>query len=226
MRDPDVISLVDGPRVALVDDHPVVLQGLADLISRELGVRIVHRGPTIDLVLTLRPPADLVLLDLDLGGGRMARVEDVGRLMDAGSRVLVVSAMASQATVRAMIRAGVSGVVSKSEPPEVLLEAVRCVLDEGSWTGPEVASAIAADPIRPSLSLQEERVLVLYASGLKVDAVARRTELAPGTVKTYVKRIRAKYAQAGRPAPSKTDLYREARRDGLIVEDPPDITLA
>lgn len=216
--DERVISLVDEPRIALVDDHPVVRRGLADLLEVGVGARIVVSSPDLEPVLELEQPPDLVLLDIDLGG-RMASVEDVAALLARGTKVLVVSALASQAAVRAMVRAGVSGFVSKSEAPEVLVDAVQTVLTEGSWTGPEVAGAIAADPACPHLSRQEERVLVLYASGMKADAVARRTDLSPGTVKTYLKRIRAKYAQAGRPAPSKTDLYREARRDGYITED-------
>lgn len=216
--DEQVISLIDAPRIALVDDHPVVRRGLADLLVASIGADVVVSSPDLEEVLALERGADLVLLDIDLGG-RIASVADVEQLLSRGTKVLVVSALAPQAAVRAMLRAGVGGFVSKSEAPEVLVDAVQTVLSEGSWTGPEVAGAIAADPARPHLSRQEERVLVLYASGMKADAVARRTDLSPGTVKTYLKRIRAKYAQAGRPAPSKTDLYREARRDGYITED-------
>lgn len=213
-----------GRTVAIVDDHPVVRRGLAELLETELGLRVVLSGCQLSAVLEISPPPDLVLLDLDLGG-RMASTDDVARILALGPRVLVVSALASSASVRAMVRVGVSGVVSKAEPPEVVVEAVSSVLREGTWTGPETAAAIAADPSRPSLSAQEERILVLYASGMKAETVAHRMELAPGTVKTYVKRIRAKYAEAGRPVPNKTDLYREARRDGYLLDEPGSLAL-
>lgn len=205
----------DPVRIALVDDHPVVRQGLADLLVTQLGAVICFSGETLAGVLGVQPPPDLLVLDLDLGS-QLADPGQAQEVMERGTAVLVISALGSPAAIRAMVAAGVNGFVSKQEPPEVLLEAARTILAEGVWTGPEVAAAIAGDPSRPALSPQEERVLVLYASGLKIEAVARRTDISAGTAKTYLKRVRAKYAERGRPAPTKTDLYREARRDGLI----------
>lgn len=63
-------------------------------------------------------------------------------------------------------------------------------------------------------------MLVLYASGLKLDAVARQLGIKTATVREYLERIRAKYDAAGRFAPTKTDLYKQAVRDGLVP--PPD----
>lgn len=205
------------PRVAIIDDHPLVRQGLADLLAGNLAVTIVHVGADLPAIAMIVPAPDLLVLDLDLGG-HTADPALVGQLMARGTRVLVISALASPTAVRDMVRIGVAGFASKAEPPEVLVEAVATVLAEGVWTSPQVAAAIAGDPAGPSLSPQEQRVLVLYASGLKLESVARRAGITAGTAKTYLKRIRAKYAEVGRPVPTKTDLYREAVRDGLIGE--------
>lgn len=206
-------------RVAVVDDHPLVCSGLSDLLVGELGVRIVYAGADFERAAKIVPPPHLLILDLDLAG-RSASPTLAAAVMAAGTPILVLSALGSPVAIREMIHVGVSGFVSKSEPPEVLVEAVSTVLHDGVWTSPQVAAAIAGDPAGPALSPQEQRVLVLYASGLKLEAVARRAGITPGTAKTYLKRIRAKYAEHGRPAPTKTDLYREARRDGLIDEPP------
>lgn len=81
--------------------------------------------------------------------------------------------------------------------------------------------ALLADLVRqgaggPELSAQEARVLQLCAEGLKVSAVARRLSLSPHTVHTYLRRIRRKFADHGRPVASQLELYRAASEWGLL----------
>ena len=66
------------------------------------------------------------------------------------------------------------------------------------------------------LSNQERKALVLYASGLKLDAVARRMNVAPSTVKQYIERAKSKYRIAGKPIRTKTEMYRALRDEGLV----------
>jgi DNA-binding CsgD family transcriptional regulator len=77
---------------------------------------------------------------------------------------------------------------------------------------------LAAGPEAPDLSPRERDALRLYASGLKLAAVARRMDISPHTVKEYLDRVRMKYQQVGRPARTRTELYAEARRDGLLSD--------
>jgi DNA-binding NarL/FixJ family response regulator len=67
-----------------------------------------------------------------------------------------------------------------------------------------------------TLSEQEQKALVLYASGLKLESVARRMNVAPSTVKSYLDRVRDKYREAGIEARTKTSLYKVARDEGLL----------
>jgi DNA-binding NarL/FixJ family response regulator len=201
---------------AIIDDHALVRGGLSGLLA-DLGLEVVHQGVDPAALLALDPVPDLVLLDLDLGGTPADPVL-AGRLQERGCRVLVVSAMADSGQVAAMVEAGVAGFVSKRESPETLAEAVRTVLVEGSWVSPEVAAVLLAGQRRPSLTDVQRRVLVLYASGMKLDAVARTLDISPGTASTHLKRARAKYAELGRTASNRVDLYREVRRDGLLGE--------
>lgn len=203
------------PRVAIVDDHPLVRQGIADLMRREIGADIVMSSDRMEDVLEIDPLPDLLLLDLDLGTST-ADPQLAESLVRSGVPVLVVSALGSPKAIRDMLRSGVAGFINKKEPPATLAAAAREVLETGRWTGPETAAAIAGDPHRPHLSPQEERILVLYASGLKLVSAARAVGVSLPTAKTYVNRIRAKYEQVGRPVPTKTDLYREAVRDGYL----------
>jgi DNA-binding NarL/FixJ family response regulator len=82
----------------------------------------------------------------------------------------------------------------------------------------EWAAAMDGDPQldRAGLSPQEQTVLSLFARGLKAQAVGAQLGIAVGTVDDYVRRIRAKYVRAGRPAYTKVDLYKRAVEDGLL----------
>jgi DNA-binding NarL/FixJ family response regulator len=205
--------------VAVVDDHALVRQGLVRALATQPGleVEVVHDGDDPGAVLALEPAPALVLLDVDLDGTPVS-VEVVRALVDRGCAILVVSALGDPRTIRALLGAGVAGFVSKRESTDSLVEAVGAVLRGESWTTPELAGVLASDdtPDRPSLSPQEHRALVLYASGLTLDSVARRMEVRPGTVREYLARVRGKYESTGRQVRTKTDLYREAVRDGYL----------
>lgn len=208
---------VTGPRIAIVDDHALMRCGLAGTVQSELGARVVYQGAEPADVLTIDPPPDILLLDLDLGDST-ADPEMAARIEQAGCRVLVVSAMAVPEVLATMMDAGVSGFVSKKESPETLVKAIRYVLANGNWTSPEVAAVLVSRVTRAHLSPAQERVLVLYASGMTLESVARHVGISVGTANTHLKRARAKYADLGRPAGSRIDLYRAARADGIIKE--------
>ena len=158
------------------------------------------------------------LLILDLMVERQANVDPalVRRLVDAGLRVLVFSALASPPLVREIIRAGVGGVLGKRDTEEAVISAIWSVLKGDGWMTSEVAAAIAGDASRPVLSVQEERALVLYASGMTLDDVAVSIGVKPNTAKQYLSRVKAKYTATGRPASTKVDLTNLAWQDGYL----------
>ncbi|MEI8084018.1 MAG: response regulator transcription factor [Actinomycetes bacterium] len=207
--------------IAIVEDHPLVLHGLEQMLTvREPAPAVVWRGDNLSALVEFRPVPTLVLLDLDLGSSQ-ADPFLVRQIIDAGSAVLVVSAMGSPTLVRQLISVGVSGFVTKSDAPADLFDAIDTVLSGEPWTSHELAAVLATSTQEedPGLTDQERKVLSLYARGLKIDAVARHLGVSPHTVKTYLKRIREKCVRVGRPAPTATDLYREALREGLIPLD-------
>lgn len=206
--------------IAIIDDHALVREGLVGTLSRRDDIQVVHVGECAADVLQLEPAPDIVLLDLDLDG-KAASAEEAAAMIDRGSRVLVVSALGSPVLIRDMVRAGVSGFVPKRDTSESLLEAIDAVLNGEHWTPPDLAAILANDhaATRPKLSERERRVLVLYASGLKMAAVARQLGISMHSAKTYLDRVRAKYAASGLRAGTKTELYQAAVRDGLIDPD-------
>ena len=204
-----------GPRIAIVDDHALVRIGLSRTVQEQLEAEVVYEGTQPLDVLEVSPLPDICLLDLDLGDVS-ADPQVARRIQAAGCPVLVVSAMGGTATIQGMIDVGVAGFISKRESSETLVKAIRYVLAEGTWTSPEVAAMLVSSVARPELSLAQQRVLTLYASGMTLDSVARRLGISPGTASTHLKRARAKYAELGRPAGSRVDLYKAAVSDGIL----------
>lgn len=214
-------------RVAVVEDHLLQRRRTEELLHGQGAFRVVHSAETLpDFIAWLRrAPVEerphLLILDLTVERGPSADPDVVNALVRAGIRVMVLSALASAPLVRQIVRAGVSAVVGKRDSEEDIISAVWTVLGERQWMSPELAAVIAGDDRRPKLSEQEERALVLYASGLTLDAVAEALGVKRDTAKTYLDRVKAKYADLGRTVRSKVDLGRAAVADGFLdLEDP------
>ncbi len=207
------------PTFILLEDHPLVLQSLRDQIVGQFPDAVfTYAGQ--DLLSSLEAhvavPADCAIVDLDLGDDH-SPVDVVSALVTSSIPVLIVSALAAPATVQAVMMAGADGFVSKRADVGQLSEALEAVLNGSTYVSPELAGAMLSKPAKSvSLSEQEQRALVLYASGLKLDAVARKMGVAPSTVKSYIERVRDKYRQLGIEAGTKTSLYKVARDEGLL----------
>jgi two-component system, NarL family, nitrate/nitrite response regulator NarL len=208
--------------VAVVDDHPVVHEGVRSWIARDApdAVQLVAAVDSVEALLAgPGRDADVVLLDLNLHG-RMA-MDEVGQLTDLGRRVVVYSEHTDDATVLAVMERGAFSFLAKHEAREhcvaTILEAAR---DRGYIT-PSAAGAMAADdrPDRPVLSEQEMTALLLWFQSMSKSSVAARMAISESTVRQYIERARIKYANAGRPAPTKSQLLARAIQDGLVRAD-------
>lgn len=208
-------------RIAIVDDHVLVRDGIAAAAREMPGVSVVLETDSLGELAAVQPPPDLVLLDMDLHGLQV-QPDEVAAIIERGSQVLIVSAMATAPVIRHLISQGVAGYVPKRDSSATILaEAIATVLRGDYWTTPALAAVLSGDRSsgRPSLSEREMRALALYASGLKMASVGRRMGISPHTAKKYIDRVRAKYSAIGRDVGSKTDLYRAALVDGFISSD-------
>lgn len=207
------------PRLLIVEDHPLVREALTARIAQSLATYdIRYSGPALSeaLEVVAAEPIDCAILDLDLGDGS-SPIANTAYLVTAGARVLIVSALADPATVRASLRAGALGFVSKAAPLDEFSASLTAVLAGDSYTSRDVAAMLYSDSsVSVALSERERTAMVLYASGLKMETVARRMGVKTSTAQEYIKRVREKYLKAGTPLPSKTDLYRQAREEGLV----------
>lgn len=209
-------------RIAIIEDHLLQRQRTEELVGAQHDLQLVFSGESApEFVAWLRatPPQQhphLLLLDLIVDRQRSVDVALVSALLNAGLRIVVLSALASPPLVREIVRAGVNAVVGKRDSEDDILAAIRAAAHGEQWMTTDLASVIAGDSIRPKLSIQEERALILYASGLTIDDVASSMNVKPDTAKQYIDRVRAKYTSAGYTASTKLDLSRIAWVDGYI----------
>jgi DNA-binding NarL/FixJ family response regulator len=190
---------------------------------------VVFSGDTVTEYLKWRTysgssPADVVVLDLTLGDGTTV-TENVVRLVRDQSEVIIHSVADRPAAVREALAAGAAGVVSKSSRIDDVIRAIRIVARGEPLDNVEWASAVDGDRAfaDAQLSARERDVLRLYATGLPLKAVADRLGIAYSTAKENITRVRVKYIDVGRPAPTKVDLLRRAMEDGLVAEDDGDV---
>ncbi len=208
-----------GPaRIVILEDHPMMRETLeARLVSSSGDIEITYSGPSTAEALAAAAGMQIacVILDLDLGDGS-AFTENLSALADLQAPVVIVSATATPRAVQVALGRGVQAYVSKQSPAHEFTQAITAVLQGRTYLSTDLAAMLATSEAPVALSPQEQRALLLYSSGMKLDAVARRMEVSPGTAKEYIKRVRAKYAAAGRPVPTKVELYKAAQDEGLL----------
>jgi DNA-binding NarL/FixJ family response regulator len=206
-------------RIALIGVQALTRDGLRASL-REAGYDVVHEGDSLAALVNTGVDCDVVVLDLDHGDGAMTSQRELDALATRGCRVLVVSTLGRPDEAKELLAGGVAGFVPKWQTMQALEQAIRDVAAGSLMTSRDLARILDrdGDPGRPELSTQEATALRLYASGMKLSAVARQMNVQPSTAKEYIQRVREKYAAAGRPAPTKTDLYRQAVRDHILEE--------
>jgi two-component system, NarL family, nitrate/nitrite response regulator NarL len=205
--------------VAVVDDHPVVIEGVRTWIGQDSAarVRIVSAGPDLDAAVHgAGRHADVILLDLELEGRLM--IDAISGLADDGRRVIVFSQHAGEQMVRAALDAGAIAYVTKQEGPRHLVDAIVATAHDRPAVPPAMAGVMVADQ-RPRLAPQERTALLLWFQSRSKAAVAERMGIRETTVKQYIDRARIKYGQVGRHAAGKAALLARAIEDGLVRPD-------
>ncbi|TBN56258.1 response regulator transcription factor [Glaciihabitans arcticus] len=209
-------------RVAIVDDHQLVLDGLtARLAPRSLGIEVVASvSRWSDLLVHPGFPVDVVVLDLNLDDG-IAVDTKIRMLRSAGVSAVVMSRHADSASVHSAMRAGALGFVPKTESSEELILAIRSA-GAGerhlSLTLERELEDFAATP-DAGLGKQEQRALVLYATGRSIHEVALEMDTTDETIKSYIKRARRKYVAVDIDLSNRVLLRQHALRVGWIAPE-------
>jgi len=178
--------------VLIVDDHPVVRQGLRALLEVQDDIMVVGEAgdgrAAVSLATSLSP--DIVLLDLKLPG--MDGLAVLQPLSAAGLRVLVLTSATDPAAASQAVRAGAAGVVYKDIDPDALVRAIRSVHDGNVLLAPEAASSLVRGSAANTLTPREREVLAAIAEGRSNREIARLLRVSEKTVKAHVSSVLAK----------------------------------
>lgn len=206
-------------RLAVVDDHRAISRGVPEGLAPLIALcEPVVRALTVDELLTHAGEFDVVVLDVWLADGSEPQ-DNVRRLRERGWNVVLYTREPRPAVLGRCLQAGANGVVGKHEDWTVLADAVRVAATGDVFMNVDWAAAVEAMTLDnvPQLSPREHEVLGLYAAGLPLKSVARRLGISEETAREHLRRIRRKYQAVGRPADTKTDLYRRAVEDGHLA---------
>ncbi|MER7458884.1 response regulator transcription factor [Micromonospora sp. NPDC126480] len=192
-------------RLLIVDDHPVVRDGLRGMFTGDPGFEVV--GAAGDgaeaLALAEHSRPDVVLMDLRMPG--MDGVTAIGRLLrsDNPAKVLVLTTYDTDADVLPAIEAGATGYLLKDAPREELVRAVRAAARGEAVLSPSVAGRLMGrlrQPAGDPLSQRELEVLTLVAKGASNREAAARLFISEATVKTHLLHLYAKLGVNDRAA--------------------------
>jgi DNA-binding NarL/FixJ family response regulator len=190
-------------RVLLVDDHPLVRRGVADLIARESDLELCGEASDViealDAIERARP--DVVVVDLSLKTGHGIELLEKIKARDSQIKTLVSSMHDEALFAERVLRAGAMGYITKQEPPEMLLKAIRQVLRGEVYLSARMTSRLLRrvaeggvsreDPVQ-ALSNREVEVYEMIGQGLTVQQIAQRLHLSPKTVETHREKIKQK----------------------------------
>lgn len=204
--------------MGIVDDHPAVVLGVAGIVDAQPDMYVAASGTTVSELLAHDNRLDVVLLDLVLADGTTP-TQNI-RTLDAIAPVLAYTSGERPRLVREAGRAGVIGMIRKSELPEAIVDAIRAVVRGEVVATADWAAALDSDGpfVTAQLSDREAEVLALYASGETAERVGAQLFISRETVLDHIRRIRVKYAAVDRPAQTKIDLYRRAVEDGIVAD--------
>ncbi|HVV21230.1 MAG TPA: response regulator transcription factor [Pseudonocardiaceae bacterium] len=192
-------------RLLIVDDHPVVRDGLRGVFADDPGFEVVGEAGdgTAALALARQVAVDVVLMDLRMPG--MGGLRAIAELRDAAPavRVLVLTTFDTDSDVLPAIEAGATGYLLKDAPRDDLIRAVRAAARGESVLAPTVArrlmNKVGPAPVS-ALSPRELEVLALVARGVTNRDAAKRLFVSEATVKTHLLHIYAKLGVNDRAA--------------------------
>lgn len=196
-------GITDGApiRLVVVDDHPVVRDGLTGMFAAEPGVEVVGEaagGPEALVVVAATDP-DVVLMDLRMpGGDGVPAIRELRRRSPTRPKVLVLTTYDTDRDIRSAVEAGADGYLLKDARRAELVRAVHDLAAGRTVLVPGALAALAGRDAESTLSAREAEVLRLVADGLTNGAIASRLLISESTVKTHLLHVYAKLAVADR----------------------------
>ena len=202
----------EGFRSVIVDEHPVVRQGVRSLVESTWPSSEVTEAETLDAALEQlgKSKPDIVIIDPWRAGadvaGTIKRVAE-----ETKAPIVVFTSDGGARLLSEALKAGVKGYVRKDSPSDDLVRAIDAARTGEFYVDPSLSSTLVLDEGDRTLSARQREILQMLADGMQTDAVAQQLGLSTETVRTHTKRILAKLE-----ASTRTQAVAIGIRHGLI----------
>ena len=187
----------------IIDDHPVVRKGLIQFLKDDPENRfdyIAEAGNVKEMMEKLNSSHfDIVLLDISMPGrSGLEMIKDIKRIKP-GTPILIISVYPEEQYAVKAMKLGAYGYLNKACSPSELISAILRITGGKRYISPVIAEKLTNDilfeskkPLHELLSVREQEVLQLIASGKKVTDISMELSLSPKTISTYRQRILSK----------------------------------
>ncbi len=187
--------------VAIVDDHQLIRRGFASAIGESADLTVIWTAETIAEATEhlRRESPKVIIIDLQLADGRGMDLIRMVQKNHANTKVLVSSMRDEKIYAGRCIKAGASGFISKSEPVNQLIAAIKVILDGNVYLSEQMTARVLKTLGEPSqadgidsLSDRELQVLELIGVGKDTKSIAKEMHISPKTVDSFRERIKTK----------------------------------
>jgi two-component system invasion response regulator UvrY len=188
-------------KVLIADDHPVVREGLKQIINKSNDLRVAAEAANGYEVLqkVKKEHYDVLVLDINMPGKDGIDVINDLKINHPNIPILVLSVYPEEQLGIRVLKAGASGYLNKEKAPKELVDAIKRILADGKYVSPTLASQLldlinSPNPAEPHkiLSNREFEVLLLITKGIEVTEIADQLSISVKTVRTYRDRILTK----------------------------------
>jgi two-component system invasion response regulator UvrY len=208
-------------RIFIADDHPIVREGLKQIIAKTSDMTVVGEAADGQQLLDKMRgnQVDVVLLDISMPGRSGLDVLKQLKTQWPKIRLLVLSQHPEDQYALRVLRAGAAGYMTKESASEQLIIAIRKVASGGKYVSPSLAEHLASDldggpgdrPLHTNLSDREYEVMRMIAEGKSVSEIGEELSLSVKTISTYRTRILSKMNMT-----KNADIIHYGIRSGLI----------
>ncbi len=206
--------MLDSPsapiRILIVDDHPVVLAGLASMLGTQSGLEVVGAAQSGEDALNIlaQTPTDLVLLDLRMPGMSGIDTLQAFRRAKVNARTIVLTSFETDENIYGAVQAGAQGYLLKDTPQASMVQAIRAVHAGRRYLPPNIAARLAERMMRTSLTSRELEVLNMLARGLTNKEIGSVLQISSNTVRNHVNSIIEKLEVSDRTEAATTAIHR------------------
>ncbi|MBV6341687.1 response regulator transcription factor [Candidatus Magnetobacterium casense] len=208
-------------KIMAVDDHPVVLKGIENILSTQSDMSIVAQAGSVSECMELigKVDCEVVILDISLPDGSGFDILEALKARNPKLQIIILSMLPDDKFAIRAFENGAAGYINKSTVADELVDAIRAVASGNKYITPEMAQKLARHVDRfqqeklphEALSEREYQVMLMLASGMLLKDIGAELGINLKTVSTYKDRIKNKMKLK-----TKTELIKYAIRNKLI----------